>query len=206
MRKIGIDLDGTVADYMAGAIPALKEHYGLEPNFDVPAYTIEEVFGLNRETRPVNMRQTLYLEGHLFAKLPPLEADNNLLTLCLKQELGNDLKIYFVTARDNNPVIMSDTRAWLSNNTEIFDDVFHVSNKAEFCKMAGIQVMIEDEIGQIVKLVESGIDVIIRNQPWNKHLPIDPRGLEDKKGRIIRVHSWREMVDAAKEFYNEILS
>lgn len=201
MRRIGIDLDGTVVDYMAGAIPALKAHYGLEPNFNVQAYTIEEVFGLTKETRPPNMRQTLYVEDHLFAKLPQLEVDNNLLTLFLKKALGPDLKIYFVTARDNHPVIMADTRNWLDRNTEIYDDVFHVGNKAEFCKMAGIQVMIEDEVRQIVGLVEAGIDVIVRDQPWNQHLPADPHGLEDDKGRTIRVHNWREMIDAVKEFY-----
>jgi hypothetical protein len=101
---------------------------------------------------------------------------------------------------------MRDTREWLKQNTEFFDDVFHVQNKADFCKMAGIQVMIEDEVGQIVKLVDSGIDVIVRDQPWNQHLPADPRGLENKKGRTVRVYSWRQMVDVAKEFYNEILS
>lgn len=201
MRRIGIDLDGTVADYMAGAIPALKHHYGLEPDFNVQAYTIEEVFGLTKETRPPNMRQTLYVEGNLFARLPQLEVDNNLLTLFLRKELGPDLKIYFVTARDNHPVIMKDTRYWLSQNTETFDDAFHVQDKAGFCKMAGIQVMIEDEVRQIVGLLEAGIDVIMRDQPWNQHLPADPHGLEDQKGRLTRVHNWREMVEVAKEYY-----
>lgn len=201
MRKIGIDLDGTVADYMAEAVPALKKHYGLEPNFNTRAYTLEEVFGLTTETRPPNMRQTLYIEGGLFAKLPQLEVDNNLLTLFLRRELGPELKIYFVTARDNHPVILRDTRDWLYQNTETFDDVFHVQNKADFCKMAGIQVMIEDEVRQIVGLQEAGIDVIVRDQPWNQHLPADPHGLEDRKGRLTRVHNWREMLEVAKEYY-----
>lgn len=202
MRRIGIDLDGTVADYMAGAVPALKEHYGLEPNFAVKAYTIEEVFGLTTETRPPNMRQTLYIEDNLFAKLPPLEHDNHLLPLHLRRNLGPDIKIYFVTARNNHPVIRSDTLGWLNQNMDTFDDVFHVQDKAEFCKLAGIQVMIEDEVRQIVGLINAGIDVIMRDQPWNQHLPIDPHGLEDRKGHLTRIHNWREMVEVAKEYYN----
>lgn len=200
MRRIGIDLDGTVADYMAGAIPALKRHYGLEPNFAVEAYTIEEVFGLTTETRPPNMRQTLYIEDNLFARLPQLETDDHFLTSTLRRELG-PINIYFVTARDNHPVIMSDTRHWLEQNTDTFDDAFHVQDKAEFCRMAGIQVMIEDEVRQIVGLLDAGIDVIMRDQPWNQHLPADPHGLEDRKGRLTRVHNWREMVEVAKEYY-----
>ena len=201
MKRIGIDCDGCVADYMAGAIPVLKEHYGLEPDYNVEAYTIEEVFGLTRENRPPNMRQTLYIEGNLFAKLPPLEEGNKELTSQLMSELGPDLKIYFVTARDNHPTIVQDTHEWLKLNTDHFDDVFHVQDKAEFCKLAGIQVMIEDEVRQIGELLEAGIDVIMRDQPWNQHLPEDPRDLEDNKGRLTRVYNWREMVETAKEYY-----
>ena len=146
MKRIGIDCDGCVADYMAGAIPVLKEKYGLEPDYKVEAYTIEEVFGLTQETRPPDMRQTLYIEDNLFAKLPVLEEGNKELTSQLWASLGPDLKIYFVTARDNHPVIM-------------------------------------------------------RDQPWNRHLPAVPRGLEDNKGRLTRVYDWREMVEVAKEYY-----
>ena len=75
IQRVGIDLDGTVADYLQGAIPLLKKHYGLEPNFTKPVYTIEEVFGLTDQTRPPNMRELLYEELHLFRYLPMLEED-----------------------------------------------------------------------------------------------------------------------------------
>lgn len=202
MRKIGIDCDGCVSDYMAGAIPALKKHYGLEPNYEVKAYTIEEVFGLTRENRPPDMRKTLYIEENLFAKLPVLEEGNKELTSQLWTNLGPDLKIYFVTARDNHPVIMRDTREWLKINTDRFDDVFHVQNKAEFCKLAGIQVMIEDEVRQIVGLLDAGIDVIMRDQPWNKNFFTESgTGFEKDKGILTRVYNWLEMVEVAKEYY-----
>jgi hypothetical protein len=61
--------------------------------------------------------------------------------------------------------------------------------------------MIEDEVRQISELLAAGIDVIMRDQPWNQHLPVDPHGLEDNKGRLTRVYNWREMVEVAKEYY-----
>jgi 5'(3')-deoxyribonucleotidase len=201
LKRIGIDMDGTVADYMAGAVPLLAEHYGLTPDFSIEAYSIEEVFGLTKDTRPLNMRQNLYVDQHLFAKLPILDQGNQQLTSELMSQLGPDLKVYFVTARDNHPVVMEDSREWLKLNTDHFDDAFHVQDKAGFCKLAGIQVMIEDEVRQITELLHAGIDVIMRDQPWNQHLPADPRGLEDNKGRLTRVHSWTEMVEVAKEYY-----
>ena len=80
IKRVGIDLDGTVADYMAGAIPLLQLHYGLVPDFTKSSYTVEGVFGLTKETRPEGMRELLYEELHLFRQLPKLEEDTEQLT------------------------------------------------------------------------------------------------------------------------------
>lgn len=196
MKRIGIDLDGTVADYLTTVIPHVAELYGLVPNFDVPAYTIEEVFGITKEDRPPDMRQRLHVDRRIFLNLPRLEHDNNQLTSQLKNEVG-DLKIYFVTARSPHPVIIQDTRDWVDRNTDVYDDVFHVGSlpKVDFCIPAGITTMIEDEAGNIVTLAEKGINVIVMNQPWNRHLIV-----EELPGKVVRVSDWKQAVSAAKEF------
>jgi uncharacterized HAD superfamily protein len=196
MPRIGIDLDGTVTDYLKSAIPFVKEMYGLEPDFSKPVYGIEGVFGFTKETRPSDIKERLYLEKRIFRHLHRLEEDNNLLTSSLVREIP-DLKVYFVTARTNHPVIVEDTHHWVSNNTDYFNDVFHVPDmpKADFCTAAGIPVMIEDEVGQILSLAKKGVHVVCMDQPWNI-------GVENTvaPGQIIRVRGWREAVDAAKEF------
>ncbi len=202
MKRIGIDLDGTVTDYMSGAIPLLAEHYGLTPNYEIKAHRIDEVFGLTKETRPPDMREVLYIKERLFSKIPKLEEDNNLLTWKLKEQLGPDVKIYFVTARDNHPIIVEDTRKWLNRNTEYYDAIFHRGDKAAFCKSVEIQVMIEDEVAQVIDLLEAGIDVIMRDQPWNQHLIDSFHEPGEGKGRLTRVFNWREMVTVAKEYYS----
>jgi uncharacterized HAD superfamily protein len=197
ITRVGIDLDGTVADYMAGAVPLLAEHYGLTPDFTVDAYHIEEVFGLTKENTPANIRQVLYEELHLFKHLPTLEDDIHLLTHQLKSA---GVKVYFVTARDGSQVVREDTLHWLDSNDFKYDDVFHTANKAEFCKHARIHVMHEDEIGQIVNLEREGIDIVMRDQPWNQALPDDRNHLSRKKGRITRVDNWRDSFNAIKEY------
>ena len=139
------------------------------------------------------------MEKRIFRKLHRLEEDNNLLTSSLVGEIP-DLKIYFVTARDAHPIMVEDTHHWLQNNTDYFDDIFHVtqSPKADFCIAAGITVMIEDEVKQTLGLLEKGVNVICMDQPWNRNVertvpPASP-------GKIIRVSGWREAVSAAKEF------
>lgn len=195
-KRIGIDLDGTVADYMAGAIPLLKEHYGLEPNFDREAYRIEEVFGLTPETRPKGMREKLYEDLHLFRHLPKKEEDIEMLTHFLK---NNDYKVYFITARTGHPIIREDTRFWLDKHSFQYDDIFHVEDKGALCKMMRIHVMLEDEVMQIGNLQRNKVNVVVPDQPWNQHLPEDPHGIERKRGRIRRVYNWREAYNVTEE-------
>ena len=194
-KRIGIDLDGTVADYMAGAIPVLKEHYGLEPDWNIKAYRIEEVFGLTPETRPVNMREHLYEELHLFRDLPKKEPDIELLTQLL---YSRGYKVYFITARTGHPIIREDTKYWLDKHEFKYDDIFHVEEKGQLCKLMRIHIMLEDEVMQIGDLQRNKINVVVPDQPWNQHLPEDPHHLERKRGRIRRVYNWRE-ADAAIE-------
>ncbi|MBD3260996.1 MAG: hypothetical protein GF334_04840 [Candidatus Altiarchaeales archaeon] len=203
MFRVGIDLDNTVADYLKGITPLIKEAYGLEPDLSRKAYCLEEVFGITPEQRPKDMRRKLYVEQRAFRNLPPIEEDNYLLTEELKKLFRSDpFKIYFITARDPHPVIKEDSLDWVQRNTSHFDDVFHTSKKAEFCKAAGVSVMMEDEVRQILPLLEEGINVVVMDQPWNQHLPEDPHGLEGDKGRYIRVSNWREALKATEEFYS----
>lgn len=199
MPKIGIDLDGTVTDYLKTAIPHVAEMYGLEPDFSKPVYGIEGVFGWTKETRPKDLKERLYLDKRIFRHLHRLEEDNHQLTFRLVSEIPA-LKIYFVTARDNHPIMVEDTLHWVNNNTHYFDDVFHVTQvpKADFCISAGISVLIEDEINQIRAAVAKGVHVICMSQPWNRD--VEETIPDDAAGRIIRVDGWREAVDAAKEF------
>lgn len=193
-KRIGIDLDGTVADYMARAIPLLKEHYGLEPDCNIQAYTIEEVFGLTKETMPPNMRKHLYEELHLFRDLPKKEPDIELLTHLLKRK---GYKVYFITARPAHPVVREDTKYWLDKHEFHYDDIFHVEAKGQLCKLMRIHVMLEDERMQIDNLQRNKINIVIPDQPWNQELPEDPPGL--KRGRTRRVHNWREANAAIEE-------
>jgi len=195
-KRIGIDLDGTVADYMAGAIPLLKKHYGIEPCWDIKAYRIEDVFGWPPETRPANMRKCLYEDLHLFRHLPKKEPDIEQLTALLKEK---DYKVYMITARTAHPIIREDTKFWLDNHNFQYDDIFHTEDKSTLCKMMRIHVMLEDEVMQIENLRNDKINVVIPDQPWNQHLCDDPHHFERKRGRIARVYTWREAFKSIEE-------
>lgn len=198
IKRIGIDLDNTVADYMKGAIPLLKEYYNLEPDYSVEAYSIEEVFGLTKETRPPNLRQHLYEDLHLFKLLPKTERDTEELTEALAMDPW--CRIYFITARTPSPIIVEDTLFWLLKNGFRFDDVFFTDKKSDLCQLMGIDVMIEDEVGQLLNLRRAGIDCVVPDKPWNRHLPNDPHHREQEQGRVARVSNWREALTAIEEY------
>ena len=79
IKRVGIDFDGTVANFMKGAIPLFAEHYGLVPDLTKSSYSIEEVFGLPEGGAPPDMRDVLYDQLHMFADLPLLEEDGHML-------------------------------------------------------------------------------------------------------------------------------
>ncbi len=191
ISRVGIDLDGTVADYMSGAVPLLAEHYGLKPDFSADAYRIEEVFGLTAETVPSDLREVLYEELHLFRNLPKLETDGDMITTMLKLA---DVKVYFITARSGTKTIREDTITWLNRYGFQYDDVFHTEDKARLCTHINIDVMYEDELRQISELRQAGINTVVRDQPWNFKLPsTGDRG-------ITRVYNWQEAFNAMKEY------
>ncbi len=191
IQRVGIDLDGTIVDYIHGIAPLMKEHYGLEPDFSKSAYRIEEIFGLTEETRPPGMREHLYEDLHGFRNLPPLEEDISELAWELLV-LERRSETYIITARNASETIISDTLDWLYDHSFNYTDAFFFKDKALLCEIMEIDVMLEDESQQIGQLINRNIPVVMRNQPWN--------GDVDDHPLIKRVDDWRGMLKAVKEF------
>lgn len=196
IKRIGIDLDNTVADFMSGAAPLIEEHYGLKPDLTKEAYSIVEVFGITKGELPPGMKDKLYEGLHLFNNLPLLEKDINLLPrrIYLQMAIPHqiDTKIYFITARPASPIVMEDTIHWLEKNHFYFDDVFFVEDKLRLCQDMKIDVMLDDEKRQVVGLAAAGINVVLRDQPWNRQV--------SSTKNLVRVFNWRESLEATKEF------
>jgi len=181
---------------MAVATPLLKEHFNLEPDFSKPVYTIEEAFGINPKARPAGLREIVYEGLNLFLNLPKLEKDIEQLTHKL---ISRDIetKVYMITARTPSQVIVEDTMNWLENNDFKFTDVFFSSDKASICKAVGIDVMIEDELGQVLSLINTHVSVVVRDQPWNNTGLLEHF---ERKGQVKRAYTWQQMYSATEEF------
>lgn len=195
-KRIGIDLDGTVANFVAGILPLLKEYYGLEPSCeDIKTNRVDEILDITPEMWFPKMRKHLYKDLHLFRNLPKKEPDIELLTQLLKRK---EYKVYIITGRPGDPIIRKDTKDWLDEHGFNYDDIFHVKDKGELCKLMRVHVMLEDEVPHINNLQLNKINVVVPDQPWNQHLPGDPNRFERKRGRVRRVYNWHQASDAVE--------
>lgn len=188
IKRVGIDLDHTVADFIGGAIPLIRKNLGLEPDLNVRSKHIKDVFNLAEEGSPANWKQLLFQEWKVFRHLPKLEEKIEQLT----HELTKEANVYIITARHGTPVIVDDTLHWLDSNGFKYTDVFFTDEKTDLCQILDIDVMLDDDPAQIVPLIQANVNVVVRNQPWNQHLVFE--------GGVKRASHWKEMLEATKEF------
>ncbi len=188
IRRVGIDLDHTVVDFLSTSIPLMQKLFNLEPDLSVQSKFLKEIFKLTPDNSPPNWKYILFEELHVFRNLPKLEQNIEQLT----HELIEDVKVYIITARPAKQVIMEDTIYWLNTNGFKFTDVFFTKDKIGLCKAIDIDVMLDDDQEHIVPLLKSDFKVVIRNQPWNQNLEFE----EGAK----RADNWKEMLEATKEF------
>ena len=194
-KKIGIDLDGTVANFILGASQVIKANFGHEPDLSKGFWGMDEIFDLVPGTFDRDMKDFIYKEKRLFRGLSKLEEDNHLLTSALYTDIPG-LQVHFVTARPTYIEVIEDTRLWIKENGFLCHGIHHADDKASLCIEKGISVMIEDQVNHITDLSDKGIDVIVMDQPWNRDLDQELHG---QKSRIRRVNNWREAFVAAKE-------
>ena len=195
-KRIGIDLDHTVANYIGGVVPLIEEVYGLNPR--TPVYEGDKIasdlplmYGLDVFKDLPGYRDKIHVGKNLFRNLSKLEPGVEKLTHSLSGLPG--VKVYMITARESHPVVMEDTRKWLGDNDFRYTDVFHETDKHELCRQMEIDVMYDDSVRQIVQLVDNGINVVVRDMPWNRDLGI-------YESKIKRVHNWEDALIAIRKF------
>lgn len=196
MKKVGIDIDSTVADFIAGAVDVLVKYYGITPKVsyeEMPYYSVLDYF--SPEDLP-NFRETLndmYIKRNLLPFLPKLEPDVEKITQHLTEE--DKVNVYFITARDRKQPVVEDTRRWLTSNGFAFTDVLHQERKHVLCDAMGVSIMYEDNEKIIKNLVDTGIDVVVRDMPWN-------RDIGEYENKIHRAHNWQEALDFMRIILN----
>ena len=177
-KRIGIDIDGVVADFGK----SLVDKFGKEKGFvyqDIKKYDLTNL-GLSE-----NEIKT-FLEGR--------ETYVNMKTIKGAREgvnkLSLDNQIIFISFRSFYPEIAEDTYNWLVKDKFKFDNLIcFQKEKIKVIRKEGIELMIEDNPSEI-DIISEEIPCIIYNQPWNQN--IKQNWLLTKN--IYRSDTWKDIV------------
>lgn len=191
MRKviIGVDIDGTVGDY----IQILREY--LAKKFNIPAEDMEErlpeptdySFSTWGEEIEKNFKQLhseavtdgIYQEMESFPK-----ASENLWKLN-----NEDYHLRIITSRfvkhGQNYEVVSSTSRWLDMHNIPYRDLMFVHEKTEVY----VDVLIDDSPYNIEAYQRTGRNIIIFDAPYNRNFD------------GIRVHNWEQAYAEIKKLY-----
>lgn len=180
--RIGIDLDGTVADNLELLVETMNRYSGKTIcGEDIRQYSLcktynitpAEFFTLMEQEEPIIIQKSPEIPG----------ARENLVRL-----VEEGWELHFITAR--NPNYRQITENWLREKQIPYHQL-HLLNshdKLEVCRELNVQCMVEDNINNAYQLSEGGVEVILFEAPHNRHW--------DWKG--IRCETWDDIYASIK--------
>ena len=177
--KLGIDIDGCVADFVGTFLNIYNFAYNTSfLRKDITQYDIAKALGEPPE-RVYSMIFKMQTSGvyDILATIP--EARKYL------HRLKNDgHKLDYISDRIN----ASGTINWFRDNNIPYDRLFLVKEKLQVFKELGTDLVIEDKPSTVINCASNGIESLLIDAPYN-------RGVPNINGLITRVTSWEEIYD-----------
>jgi len=159
--RIGIDIDGVIADTFPLLVQELNTYFNKNLTFDdIICYDIAAVYNLKKEQ--------LTEFAHL--KVPFLQ--DNSLPVPLAVECINDLRdrayVALISARFEQS--RDRTQNWLGRHGIQWDDLILLGNhdKADTCVNLNLDYFIEDNLNNALQVSENGIPVLLLDAPYNR--------------------------------------
>lgn len=179
MKRIGVDIDGVIADSQPVIIKKLNHHF--EKNYtldDFVDFDPVKMFGVGRsELDLFIMRREL----EIIEEAVPLPGAVETL-----KEFSGSKKIILVSAR--TPAYLGQTLAWLDGYGIPHDELLLLGqhDKRQSCLDLCVDIFIEDNKKNAEQIASCGIPVLLMDAAYNRgRLP----------DTITRVHSWTEIRD-----------
>lgn len=188
-KVIAVDIDEVLADFLSYFVYFHNLMYKTSANKnDMKKYYLHEVFNVDRDE--MSIRYLEFKALHLLERLEPVKGAKEGIKALIKK----GFEPHLVTARPQ--VIEQETKKWLEIHFKSFDFPIHFTHttsgkparkKSEICKQIGAEILIDDHIDNALDCAGSGIKVYLMDAPWNQ--------LEDLPGSIVRVKSWKEIIE-----------
>ena len=175
--RIGIDLDGTIADNLDLLVEAMNNHCGKNLcGQEIEQYSLCKTYNIGE----AEFFQLMSIEEPKIIEKSPLipSAQENIVKL---EQDG--WEIHIITAR--NPSYREITEKWLREKGIPYHELHMLNshNKLAICQELNVEFMIEDNVHNAYTLSEGGIKVLLYGAPHNR--------LWDWNG--IRCNTWQEL-------------
>lgn len=178
--RIGIDIDGVVANFVAALVPLVKNRYGLAlRERDIYVHDLDLVLGVMQYEVMDLVRQAIKCD------LEPYPG-----AILGLRRLRRQHEVTLVTSR---PVDMMDvTKAWLSRRGIPHDDLLHFGEGSKHHNELGFHVFVDDHLRETFGFVGKVPCIIIFDRPWNRTF--------NAGGLFKRAHNWRELVSIIETY------
>lgn len=179
MHKLGIDIDGVVANTQPVIIDILNRHYGtnycLEDFFD---FDPRKMFGISREDI---YQKVLEHELDLIKYSRPMPRAAEQL-----HRLSDHYELYFISARSTHYFKYSVD--WFNRYRIPYREIIHLGqhHKLETARQKQVGLFIEDTLPNAIHIARGNIPVLLYNATYNQGQL--PEG-------ITRVYNWDEIAD-----------
>jgi uncharacterized HAD superfamily protein len=195
--KLGIDVDGTLADFARPLINYMRS-LGIE----TPDYEDTHDFDLSKTWKCTPQeavrRIDLFLDSREFRNLEPIEGVSEAFEILLPPHKG-----YAITARPKS--IAHVTKKFLETHLGgKCSGAYHLGtchkdgakvSKAKQAKKLGLDLFVEDSPVEASEISACGIPVLLLNRPWNANYSLP--------SLVTRVNEWREIVHYVREYASD---
>jgi len=192
-KKIGIDIDDTLLDFIGAYINFHNEIYKTNlKKEDFKTYSFNYARGGTMKQAISTVKQ--FYKTDFFKEMQPFPG-----AVEVVQKLKENNELFIVTSRSGHIQEGTFTQI-LKHFPNIFSEVFFSSNhytkaknsgrtKAEICVGLGASLLIDDSLIYAKQCVEKGVNAILLDSPWNQNGSLE---------RITRVNNWKEIENLLK--------
>lgn len=182
--KLGIDIDGVIADSQPVIIAELNARF--DKNFtlaDFVEFNPQRMYGIDRKQLD---RFIMEREGHIIKTVQPMAGAIEAI-----DQLKGDFGIHLISAR--SPIFLKESIDWLKKYSFHYDGIMHLGqhDKREACSNEGVALFIDDNLKNVQQVTSAcRIKAYLFDATYNQgELPPLTR----------RIFSWREALHLIAE-------
>lgn len=182
LLKIGVDIDGVLADIVQRILPLLARECGREVTHDdIFCYRFSEALSIPEERVHALMEEVI-AGGH-FEAAPIIPGAAEALQ-ALRQHA-----IWLVTSRPER--VRDQTVRWLARHQVPYSCLLFAPALDKARRGDGFDLFVEDYLEGALALSSQGIPVLLFDRPWNQR-PLLPANVQ-------RVRDWQEVLAAVEQ-------